>query len=477
MICVGSKVIATLLLLVFLVWPTIELGSGELDDDETIYVYAKSMAETNEMVDGEPLVQEMVALEVTGIDTDYVDNALDEDLKDVESVDNGGAVVGETGELEGEEVEVSEAEDEEKAGGEVTEESLEDVVEESIEEKASEAMTEDIEAVEIEEELATVPAAIPEESPEELTEANTEKVEEKPEKVLDIDYDALEVARYIMSWQLPSGGWTKNQSAIYKRYWDGKEAIAKYYQSDKVTPIGTIDNNATTSEIIYLAKVYQNSKDTTVKEAVIKGGLNYLLEMQYDSGGFPQVYPYQDHPGSNYENMVAFNDDAMTNVLWLYQSLIAQKYPFNGDLVSADLRNEIKASYYKGGIDFILQAQIVVNGKPTGGWCAQHDPVTYDPVRGRKFEPVSISGQESVSVAKFLMSVKGTDARIGKSIDDFVIWLKSVANHNMKYDRYTKTDHYFDYSEGDYMWYRFYEIGTNKALFADSDGSIYYDFF
>lgn len=325
---------------------------------------------------------------------------------------------------------------------------------------ATEPVTELV-AVSVSEAVVTI-----ELEPEHITESESVVVSET-------DYEALEVARYVMSWQLPSGGWTKNQKAIYQRYWDGAEPIAKYYASDEMTPLGTIDNDATVNEIRYLAEVYQNSEDAEVKTSINKG-LAFLLEMQYESGAFPQVYPYQDHACSDYENMATFNDDATTNVLWLYQDILKGRKNFGSNLVDADMKQRIKVAYDKA-IDYILESQIIVNGQLTG-WCAQHDPVTYEPVEGRAFEPVSISGQESVSVARFLESVKGTHPGAKESVDGFVEWLKLVANDNMRYDRYTKTNQYFDYSEGDYMWYRFYEIGTNKGLFADSDGTIYYDF-
>ncbi len=68
---------------------------------------------------------------------------------------------------------------------------------------------------------------------------------------------------------------------------------SKYYQMDGKTPLGTIDNDATVKQLYILAECYQVTKDDDVKQAINKG-LNFLVEMQYDLGGFPQVYPVQD---------------------------------------------------------------------------------------------------------------------------------------------------------------------------------------
>ena len=47
----------------------------------------------------------------------------------------------------------------------------------------------------------------------------------------------------------------------------------------------TIDNNATTTEIQYLARLYQATQKEKYKEGVLKG-IQYLLKAQYDNGGW-----------------------------------------------------------------------------------------------------------------------------------------------------------------------------------------------
>ncbi len=310
------------------------------------------------------------------------------------------------------------------------------------------------------------------------------------------------VAEYVMSWQLSHGGWTKDKDEIYERYWNGTEKKAKYYQRDKVTPLGTIDNDATVSEIEYLSRVYNQYGKAEVKDSVLKG-LEFLLTMQYESGGFPQVYPEQDHGSSVYENDATFNDNATVNVLYLYKDILTKEEPYSSRLISEDLYGRIEEAYYKG-IDYVLMAQVEVDGELTA-WGGQHNPLTYETTKGRAFEPLSIISKESVKIVGFLESIDTTimeadeklnrhivvveevkdDAgiivieerhltvdRIEASIMGAQTWLAGVAVEDTKYYLKGLNGRYFVTQSGKLTWYRFYEIGSNEPLFGDVDGSV-----
>ena len=72
----------------------------------------------------------------------------------------------------------------------------------------------------------------------------------------------------------------------------------------------TIDNNATMTEIIFLARLYNATGEKRYGEGV-RRGVEYLLESQYDNGGWPQFYP-RNH---GYYTHITYNDNAMENVL------------------------------------------------------------------------------------------------------------------------------------------------------------------
>ena len=284
--------------------------------------------------------------------------------------------------------------------------------------------------------------------------------------------ESLQVAKYIMSWQLDNGGWSKDKPEIFTRYWNGTENKAKYYQRDGVTPLGTIDNDATVSQLEYLAAVYHDTRNSEVKASIIKG-FDFLLKMQYPSGGFPQVYPEQQAAGSVYENDATFNDHATVNVLTLYKSVLDKESQYNNGLISSTLYNKIQDSFNRG-VDFILKAQIEVNGVKTV-WGGQHDPYTYKTTKGRSFEPISQISQESAKIVEFLESLNSSDSRIRESILSAKIWFHETVLEDVKYVRDGVNGEYFISSPGTRTWYRFYEIGTNKGIFGDRDGSVSYD--
>ena len=284
--------------------------------------------------------------------------------------------------------------------------------------------------------------------------------------------ESLQVAKYIMSWQLDNGGWSKDKPEIFTRYWNGTENKAKYYQRDGVTPLGTIDNDATVSQLEYLAAVYHDTRNSEVKASIIKG-FDFLLKMQYPSGGFPQVYPEQQAAGSVYENDATFNDHATVNVLTLYKSVLDKESQYNNGLISSTLYNKIQDSFNRG-VDFILKAQIEVNGVKTV-WGGQHDPYTYKTTKGRSFEPISQISQESAKIVEFLESLNSSDPRIRESILSAKIWFHETVLEDVKYVRNGVNGEYFISSPGTRTWYRFYEIGTNKGIFGDRDGSVSYD--
>ena len=159
--------------------------------------------------------------------------------------------------------------------------------------------------------------------------------------------------------------------------------------------IGTIDNEATYTQIRQIAAVYREVPEKKYQESVLRG-LDFIFHLQYESGGFAQVYPAR----GNYSDNVTFNDDAMINVLILLEDVRDGRYPFDSDIVPEEYRVRA-AEAIESAIDYILKAQIVQNGKLTA-WCAQHDPVTYEPVGARSYEHPSISGFETVGIVKFL---------------------------------------------------------------------------
>ena len=94
------------------------------------------------------------------------------------------------------------------------------------------------------------------------------------------------MADNIVSWQMPRGGFYK-LPARYAARWDGSAARSGWFGAGKVE-LGTIDNDATVTEILVLANLYGRTGNEACRDSARKV-LDFLLNMQYPSGGFPQV--------------------------------------------------------------------------------------------------------------------------------------------------------------------------------------------
>ncbi len=292
---------------------------------------------------------------------------------------------------------------------------------------------------------------------------------EEPTKTFNGDLEAAtQRALNMTTMQLENGGWYKNNDKAYDQPWDGKSERAGWI-SPTGEELGTIDNNATISEMKYIAEVYRENPLPELEESLQKG-LNFLFDCQYETGGFAQVYPRRGtDENPSYSDFVTFNDNAMINVLKFYDEILDKKYPFDKIEISDDTLANIKKSK-ADAIDYILKAQIEVDGELTA-WCAQHDPYTYEAQYARAYEHPSISGMESVGIIKYLMDQEQTP-EIQKSVESGLKWYEDVKVPDTRYASGDPEGIYFYESKGDDMWYRFYEIGTNEPIFSGRDGVI-----
>jgi PelA/Pel-15E family pectate lyase len=272
-------------------------------------------------------------------------------------------------------------------------------------------------------------------------------------------------ADYLLSWQMDNGGWYKySEKDQYGRPWDGQEKKSDW-RTREGGDIGTIDNNATTKEMLFLALMYKQTGDTRYRDAV-KRGVDFLLTMQYPSGGWPQVYPAR----GNYSDYVTYNDNAMMHAMETLTDIAVRKYPYNSDIADAATIERIHTALERG-VEYILKSQIVSNGRLTA-WCAQHDPVTYEPREARAYEHPSISGSESVEIVKYLMSIPHPSEAVKKSVNAALQWFRDAKVPGMKYVSADPNGVYFVPDPNSTIWYRFYEICTGLPIFSGRDGVI-----
>ncbi len=262
-------------------------------------------------------------------------------------------------------------------------------------------------------------------------------------------------ADIVLSYQYTNGGWPKNQT--YGSAGSGG--------SDS----GTFDNGATTTEMVYLANIYRDTKNTKYRDSVRKA-LEFTLSAQYNTGGWPQFFPLK----GGYADHVTFNDNAMTRVLTVLYHVTQKTAPFDTDVFSDNQRNRAKTAINKG-VEYVVKAQWKQNGTLTA-WCAQHGKDDYKPKPARAYELESISGNESAEIIAFLMTQPQT-AQIETAVKAALTWYRSPNTYlaNYTYDSSQAATNPIVPKAGSKMWYRFYDLNTNRGFFSDRDGSKFYD--
>ena len=306
---------------------------------------------------------------------------------------------------------------------------------------------------------------------------------EKPEWYATAE--AVRIADNVLLYQCNSGGWPKTL-AFKKRY--NITAIISDADRPALAALksrtdSTIDNASTYTEIEFLARAFNATKQARFKDGFLKG-VDYLLKAQYENGGWPQFYPFpkdqaylariaSNRDEKDYFLHITFNDEAMVNVLRLLRRIASDnpEYAF----VDADRRARCGKAVAKG-IECILKCQVVVNGKRTG-WCSQHNERTLAPAGARVYEKASLSGSEAVGIVRFLMSIDAPTPAVVDAIQSAVAWFDAVKIMGLRVvdkkdpslpkggDRVVVAD-----PAAEPLWARFGDLGTFKPIFCGNNG-------
>jgi PelA/Pel-15E family pectate lyase len=277
--------------------------------------------------------------------------------------------------------------------------------------------------------------------------------------------EAIRIADNLLLYQHENGGWDKNIDMALPL---GGKHLEEVKQ--KRNGLSTIDNDATYTQMRYLAKVYAATRDGRYASAFHRG-LGYLFAAQYPNGGWPQFYPLRH----GYWDHITYNDDAMIGVMDLLRA-VANGDPAYAFLTPAE-RDRAGAAVQKG-IDCILKTQVVVNGKLTV-WCAQHDEVTLAPAKARSYELPSLSGSESVGIVEFLMGIDNPPPEVVRSVEAAVEWFRRSKIEGIRVipkpapgtPKGTDMTVVPDPSAPP-LWARFYDISTNRPMFCGRDGIV-----
>ncbi|WP_409267162.1 pectate lyase [Massilia sp. BHUDP2] len=295
--------------------------------------------------------------------------------------------------------------------------------------------------------------------------------------------DARAIADTIVSFQTPSGGWSKNQDRSKpprlrgQRYANDAETMVADPTNFDVpqdrfwTFVGTLDNGATTTEMRFLGRVQAQApgKEGDAYRASIVKGVQYLLMAQYPNGGWPQNYPLE----GGFHDGITFNDNAVAEAAMILED-IAEGHP-DFAFVPQALRQQAGAASARA-VRPILDAQVLVSGKKTV-WPQQADAITLKPISARNYEMRSLASAESAEVLMFLMRQPEQTPEIRAAIEAGIAWLKASAIYGKAFTKLSEEEgrKLVDRPGAGPIWSRNYDIQTGKPIFGDRDKSIHDD--
>ena len=288
------------------------------------------------------------------------------------------------------------------------------------------------------------------------------------------------IADVIVSFQTPAGGWSKrldmtHQARVPGELFTGDNSSHFLTNADNDLPhdagwsyVGTFDNDATTTQLRYLAKVAAAlpGEPGAGYRAAFLHGLDYIFAAQYPNGGWPQVWPLQ----GGYHDAITFNDGAMLHALALLSDVAGGTNEFA--FVPPKTR-DLAAASVKRGLECILATQIVVAGRRTV-WCQQHDALTLKPTSARNYEMPGQSGGESADLVMFLMKLPNPGAEIVASVNAAAEWFKKTSIYGFAFKFTGLEGRQLIAAPGNGpIWARYYEIGSDRPIFGDRDKTIH----
>ncbi len=278
--------------------------------------------------------------------------------------------------------------------------------------------------------------------------------------------EARRIGDQLMLYQRVTGGWPKNINMVAPLTQEQREAVIADQQR---TDDSTIDNDATTIQMLFLARLYHATHDQLVRTSFCKA-VEYLLSGQYENGGWPQFWP-NPH---GYQVHITYNDDAMVNTMLLLRDVAEAKAPFESSLTTKDLRKRASKAFEKG-VECILKTQIRVGNRLTV-WCQQHDRETYLPASARAYELPSFCSQESASIVALLMSLPHPNDQVKQAIHTAMKWLDTYKLTGLRLERtYSRDSRQRDVRlvedpNGSPLWARYYDLEHTRPFVCDRDG-------
>ena len=270
---------------------------------------------------------------------------------------------------------------------------------------------------------------------------------------------AKDAAKALLKCQLASGGWDSDfdfDPEKAKKYHLRSDLDAGDKEPGKRRNSTTLDDNKTESALLFLLEMVHEPacKDDAELKRCTKFAFDALLAAQAPIGAWPQQfsgpadptapvlkasYPEtwsRTFPAIKYTGFYTLNDDNLQQIA----RVLFRAYELEKD-------ERYLAALKKLG-DFFLLAQMP---EPQPVWAQQYDRDMH-PVWARKFEPPSVTGNESVGALEVLhhLWVLTGDEKYLKPIQPALAWFERS-----------------NLPDGTHA--RFYELQTNKPLFFVKD--------
>jgi PelA/Pel-15E family pectate lyase len=262
----------------------------------------------------------------------------------------------------------------------------------------------------------------------------------------------------LISFQTPSGGWSKNIDTISQPRTSGQ----RFGLQEEYIP--TFDNNATFQQIEFLTRTLQEDKNANAKAALHKA-INLILDAQFPTGTWPQSFPLQ----GGYHNWSTYNDGVIASALNLLLDIKEWPKKFAAD---DNLLTRVERSIALA-VEGILFEQRWINAT-MGAWGQQHDPLTGELRPARAYEMAALSTMESADITNVLMRIKKPSPELVKSINGAITWLNHTKITGYRWQRYKEKPSELIYdAQAKDIWPRMVELESGKAIFGDRDGQIH----
>lgn len=272
---------------------------------------------------------------------------------------------------------------------------------------------------------------------------------------------AIQTAENVLLYQLPDGGWPKG--IYYPTTLNATEIANISGKKSQLT--SSIAGRSTLAEIHFLSNMYQSSARRKYKKAA-EDGINFLIQSQFDNGGWPLQI-------GELRPVISLSDNSFIDVMTQIWRISEGRVPY--DYVSVELRKKC-AEAFSNGINFILRTQCYQNEKP-GIWFSCYDAQTLQPIAGSGQEMLALNTQISDNLTSLLMSLSNPPEHVTKAIEGAINWYKenkitgltrqNYVNKQGKRDfRFVEDKHAPD------MWALYYDPATNRPVFCEEDGSV-----